>query len=694
MNLHSPFPAPPVTRPADAFFILEECRNLFVCRLGEIAQQGGITHAQVLDAMRREAAEAHDELAAEAPPEGFDQTHGLTASRISLLGHDDLEIDIRIGEIASHLRDDQRIDHWRVQLRYMSLLQRPAMPPEQNPLGMEPIRRALWAICREGGGSLEQQFGRLDNLEETLKLRLPGVYAELNQLLESKGIAPAQTQLIRQPASRAVVSTSPTNSPTNPLAMLQLTMQQQRGDKVPAGGAAPGGANASAGGNALLDASAMVMLNHLIERMNAIELQQIAGKTPPDKATRPDASTPNLFRSKDFDLAPGQPAAIMLDTLALIFEAIYASPDLPDVVKSLLGRLQIPLLKHAMLDAGFFANEQHPARTLINRLADAALGLPANAPRDHPVCVHFARIIDAAREVLGQGKGDLAPLIARLDAIAGKRDEAIHKATRRLVDQVQRHERKEDARSSAEDWLAKTRPAATAPALADFLSAHWVKVMAAACEEGGRDGDDWRDAESAIEYLLWSVLPKQTPEDRKKLTAGIPALLKRINAGLDRIALPFEERKPFLDTCFALQTAALRARATDEAPWVPAPAEPPERAKRSAQPCLLEADGCRIHYHGNPAASTAQRQAGPITVKTGDWLNYTSPDGKRLSGTCCWQDSRTRTVLLFSPATRHALALPQEAIEAQLRAGQARMQSGTALFDAAAQRALRQLRGE
>ena len=245
MNFDRPLPVEP-------FFILEECRDLFIRRLVDIAQQSGIIQPPVLDAMRREAAEAHDELAAETSPEGFDQTQGLTASRISLLGHDDLEIDIRIGEIASHLRDDQRIDHWRVQLRYMSLLQRPAMPPEQNPLGMEPIRRALWAICREGGGSLEQQFGRLDNLEETLKLRLPGVYAELNQLLESKGIAPAQTQLIRQPASRAVVSASPTNSPTNPLAMLQLTMQQQRGDNAPAGAAAPGGANASAGGNALV----------------------------------------------------------------------------------------------------------------------------------------------------------------------------------------------------------------------------------------------------------------------------------------------------------------------------------------------------------------------------------------------------------------------------------------------------------
>ena len=81
-------------------------------------------------------------------------------------------------------------------------------------------------------------------------------------------------------------------------------------------------------------------------------------------------------------------------------------------------------------------------------------------------------------------------------------------------------------------------------------------------------------------------------------------------------------------------------------------------------------------------------------MKPGDWLNYCLPDGKRLNGTCCWQDPQTRTVLLFSLVTRHVLAVSQESIEAQLRSGQARMLSGTSLFDAAAQRALQQLRGE
>lgn len=50
--------------------------------------------------------EEHDELASASStkPDGFGQTAGLTASRISLVGHDDLELDIRIGEISNHLK--------------------------------------------------------------------------------------------------------------------------------------------------------------------------------------------------------------------------------------------------------------------------------------------------------------------------------------------------------------------------------------------------------------------------------------------------------------------------------------------------------------------------------------------------------------------------------------------------------------
>ena len=56
-------------------------------------------------AFGREIGEAHDQLAAARQLDGFDQAVDLTASRLTLLGDDDLELDIRVREVAVHLRE-------------------------------------------------------------------------------------------------------------------------------------------------------------------------------------------------------------------------------------------------------------------------------------------------------------------------------------------------------------------------------------------------------------------------------------------------------------------------------------------------------------------------------------------------------------------------------------------------------------
>ncbi|MBK7423148.1 MAG: DUF1631 family protein [Propionivibrio sp.] len=185
----------------DSFFVLRDCRELFQRRLAEIARLSGISSPKVIEAFTSEIGTAHDELASSAQQDGFGQTAGLTASRITLVGNDELDLEIRIADIANRLKSNDRIESWRVQLRYMALLQRPKMAAEDNPLGLEPICRGLWAICRESGNSLDQNLDLLVRLEEDLQARLPDVYTELNGLLESHRVEPAPVQVIHQGSS-------------------------------------------------------------------------------------------------------------------------------------------------------------------------------------------------------------------------------------------------------------------------------------------------------------------------------------------------------------------------------------------------------------------------------------------------------------------------------------------------------------
>ncbi len=683
---------------SDPFFILNECRDLLVRRISDIARQCGIIDARVLDAMGHEIGEAHDELASAQQQEGFEQTRGLTASRISLVGNDDLELDIRIGDIASHLKDDEHIDHWRAQLRYMTLLQRPRMTPDDNPVGLETIRRGLWTLCLESGGTLEQQFERLERIEEMLKLKLPEIYLEINGLLERHGVEPAPVQLIRQAGSARAPSGPGQGNATgsamgtgsgNALAALQQTMQQQLGSDIPFSG---GFGGSGAGSNFAIDASAMVMLGHLFERLGAIERQQASAMLQPHTGDDSVSASPRLLRSQDLDLPAGKPTAIILDTLSLIFEAVFASPDLPDVVKTLLGRLQIPLLKRAILDPAFFADNRHPARQLINRMARASVGLPQNITRDDPLCLGLAKVADAARTALESKDGDLTPHLAELDGLITRRDEAVQAGAQPFVRQVVAHESRENALACAQDWLQKTLARTSEPAIVDFLSAHWVRLMQDACLEEGTGGTGWKEGEATIEYLLWSIQPKQTPEERQKLTAIIPALIKKIAAGLDKIGVPQEARKPFLDACFALQTGALRGRPSGSPPPQARPAQPkatalPQRVR------ILEAQGNIVQYLGQPEHQASPWRSGKSATAPGDWLKFAMPDGTSLCGRYCWQGEKSRTILLHNPEWGYAVALAPQLLEHQLQTGTARVVSNTSLFDEAAEQALGRLKG-
>lgn len=695
---------PETTRIDDPFPLLQECRELFVSRLGEILQRGGVQSAELTDAACHAAGETHDALAG-GGKDGFDGTAGLTASRISLVGNDDLEIDIRISDIASHLRDDKRIEHWRVQLRYMTLLRRPHMKPDENPLGMEPIRSALWAISRAHEASLDRLFNRLQQLESVLKEYLPELYRELNEHLERRGVQPAAAHLVQASAgpSRAGGSGA---AGTDPLAALRQSMQRQQGAEGSpellgaslsggtAGVAGAAGGMVSSGqtagsGQFVIDAAAQVMLKHLAERLDAIERRQEANGVANNGDTIAE-NTPSPLRSKDLDLPPGQPAAVAFDTLAAIFDAIFASPDLADPIKAIYGRLQIPLLKKALADEDFFTDAQHPARLFVDALARAAVGLPDDAGHNHPRCRVLADIAERAKTELASAQGNLAPLLTALQDVRAQLDRSTAAGAEAYAHLTEHHERRELAMVAAQAWLQRSLTRTREPALVHFLSVYWVRLMQEACLAGGTEGAAWKEGETVVNHLLWSVQPKQSAEDRQKLTALLPALLKRLTAGLDHLGVSAAERKPFLDACFELQTGALRGRQADVGGPLPPPA-PQANAAPSGHGRLIEDGDVRVRYFGRPAHTAPPRREdeGP---QIGDWLVFEQPDESVSCGRLCWQGASSRTQLLFNEAWQEGVALSPLFLEQQIYADKARIVGKFSLFDGAAEQALKRLR--
>ena len=82
---------------------------------------------------------------------------------------------------------------------------------------------------------------------------------------------------------------------------------------------------------------------------------------------------------------------------------------------------------------------------------------------------------------------------------------------------VVEHERKLSARTHANQWLNETLAQCAEPTMRRFLTEHWLRIMQSAAASGGVSGTRWQEARKTIDELLWSILPKQTPEERKRL---------------------------------------------------------------------------------------------------------------------------------------------------------------------------------
>ncbi len=441
------------------------------------------------------------------------------------------------------------------------------------------------------------------------------------------------------------------------------------------------------------------MLNHLLERLNGLETLQ-GNEHPPLSLT--EATGPHswrAFNSKDLDLPLGQPAAVVLDTLSLIFEAIFAAPELPDAIKTAFGRLQIPILRMAISEQTFFSDLEHPARQLINRMAHLAIGLPRNASRDHPVCASLAKLVESVRTNLEKGDNDLPPLLDELEALIAERGRQIQRQASPYVQIVIEHEATEAARSASRTWLNKSLARIRDPIVSGFLTTHWLGVMQAACLNGGATGELWREGEAVIDELLASFQPVQTPDDRKQLMAKIPLLVKRISAILDRNGISPRERTPFFDACFELQTAAMRSRpgmiaaVTAEAS-PPSPLIAPLFSETTPSPpesdiILLEQNSTRVQYLGQPGATrTLWQKSKSKPWNYCDWIEIRFPNDETYCGQLCQEIPDSGTLLLFNPDLDHAVATPPAVLERLIENDQACIVSGRSLFDEAAKRAL------
>jgi hypothetical protein len=102
------------------------------------------------------------------------------------------------------------------------------------------------------------------------------------------------------------------------------------------------------------------------------------------------------------------------------------------------------------------------------------------------------------------------------------------------------------ALKKAEDDVALRVETGEVPGFVEqFLENQWTQVLALAYNVQETKPNAIDNALKAMDLLIWSVKPKASPEERKKLVNRLPALLSLVNAWLNAIKWDGAERVKF-----------------------------------------------------------------------------------------------------------------------------------------------------
>jgi len=373
---------------------------------------------------------------------------------------------------------------------------------------------------------------------------------------------------------------------------------------------------------------------------------------------------------------------ITMDVIGLLFDYIFRDPSIPEDLRSLFTRLEVPILKTALLDRSFFSDKKHPARRLLDHLAAAAVGATGDAGyraafeltaagvveevcRDFQVDVGVFDVADRKVQQfvdaeLQKGAGALGTEVAA--ALAAEEGEADRSAVRALIrDKLSGLDVPFDVRSFSETiW-------------ADYLTS--VRVAQ------GPESDDWRRAVRTLDDLLWSLTAKERTAQKARLAKLVPGMIRNLRAGAAAVNVGDERVKPLLDAMYQLHMAAIKPgteSAADES-----------RAREDVVPAVDATD---------LAPATKERPAAPARIANvhdfvaemvvGTWLAFGHGD-KTVNARLSWI-SPLRSKYLFTTRERsRAIVATPEDLAWQLGAGEASLiVEPVPLFDRAVSAAL------
>ena len=350
-----------------------------------------------------------------------------------------------------------------------------------------------------------------------------------------------------------------------------------------------------------------------------------------------------------------------VDVMTRMFEAVFRDPNIAPEMKELIGYLQIPVLKAALLDKEFFFEESHPARRLMRLLTNANLGWGQDQGRTDPLYQAIAENVGRVRQ-FDTEVTLFADVVANLERFLLDDDQRHTEQLAAPITQALKQEKLREATHAATADVALRVASGDVVAFVEaFLESRWVSVLTLAHSVKEDKPHVLASALKTMDALIWSVQPKISAEQRRELVTKLPGLLNTLNKWLNVVKWDDAERLRFFAELAECHASIVRA---------PMELSPHRQLELAVEAARLAAE----RRLAKQAAAPAKTPADPFleqveALHRGTWCDFQQDDASLRRVKLAWVSPRKSLYIFTTVHREEAFSLAADALAQIFRDG-------------------------
>lgn len=219
-----------------------------------------------------------------------------------------------------------------------------------------------------------------------------------------------------------------------------------------------------------------------------------------------------------------------IDMVGLLFGQLLAAYRPNSMSHALVSRLQIPLLKVALRDPGFFTRRAHPARRFLNTTIECIADWIDDEDADRHVIEKLQMVVDRLIREFDDDIGCFDRCLDDLEKHVGSLQRKAEVAERRHVEAAKGREKLDLARAAAFEAVQQQIRGSVAPfAISNLLERAWADAIALSLLRQGVDHPKTRERIALVGQLLAVFAAGRGADSRR---AALDRLRPAIEDGL------------------------------------------------------------------------------------------------------------------------------------------------------------------